>query len=362
MQLIHGSIRSVAVLFMAVAAGCGEPAGRNGIVVMSQNVYFGFDTEPLLAAGSPEEIPILAAQAFQQLLATNFAERAEAIADEIARKRPHLVALQEVALIRIQSPGDSVAGGTTPAETVLYDHLEILQTALASRGLDYRVAGRVQDVDVELPMLTSVDPLSFDDIRLTDYDVVLARGDVDISRVAEVNYQARLFVPSLGLEIPRGYVALDATIGRQSVRFVGTHLEDTPFPDVQLAQAQELAAALALETGTVILVGDLNSPAPGGGAYPFLASQGFDDAWLRNERTGQGSGLTWGHDADLRNPTPAFTVRIDFVLVRESAATAREFRAFVEVWGDDTADRTPSGLWPSDHAGVVAELWHAAQR
>jgi hypothetical protein len=28
----------------------------------------------------------------------------------------------------------------------------------------------------------------------------------------------------------------------------------------------------------------------------------------------------------------------------------------VELVGDKQADRTPSGLWPSDHAGVVATL------
>lgn len=202
-----GSLRFMAFVVATGIAGCaGGRGGEIEIVVVTQNVYFGFDVDPLLSAQSPDDISLLAAQAFQQLLSTNFPERAETIAAEIARKQPHLVGLQEVALIRIQSPRDAVVGGTVPADTVLYDYLEILLSALAARGLDYRVAGKVQDSDVELPMLTSVDPLAFDDIRLTDYDVVLARGDVATSNVTATNFQSKLFVPSLGLEVPRGYV------------------------------------------------------------------------------------------------------------------------------------------------------------
>src|SRR5260370_28330496 len=85
------------------AGGCDDD--DEGIVVMTENVYYGFDTDPLLGAQNPGDIPVLVAQAFQQLLSTDFQERAQAIAGEIARKRPHLIGLQEVALIRIQSPG-----------------------------------------------------------------------------------------------------------------------------------------------------------------------------------------------------------------------------------------------------------------
>mgnify|MGYP000635640060 CR=1 FL=1 len=45
--------------------------------------------------------------------------------------------------------------------------LQILADALAARGLDYTVAGKNQNVDVELPMLVGTSPLAFDDVRLT---------------------------------------------------------------------------------------------------------------------------------------------------------------------------------------------------
>lgn len=349
---------TLAVLILGwPSVGCTDESGE--IRVLTQNVYYGFDVGPLLSAASPDEIPVLAAQAYRQLLSTDFAERAGAIADDIARKRPHLIGLQEVALFRIQSPGDAVGGGTAPAEAVFLDYLQILMSALADRGLDYHVAAKVQNVDVELPMLTGTDPLTFDDIRLTDYDVILARQDVRTGRVTTANYRARLFVPSLGLEVPRGYAAVNATIdGGLTIRFATTHLEDTPYPDVQLAQAIELEAALASEDRKVVLVGDFNSPAPDGGTYQFLRSQGYLDAWVSAGRRDPGNGWTWGHAADLRNTTVQFTQRLDLVLVRPEAGLVHRPVHSVRIWGDELDERTPSGLWPSDHAGVEAVLGH----
>src|SRR5262249_40604951 len=57
------------------------------------------------------------------------------------------------------------------------------------------------------------------------------------------------------------------------------------------------------------------------------------------------------HQAYLRNTTVNFTQRIDLVLYRG------DLRAFdADVVGDELADRTSSGLWPSDHGGVVTTL------
>jgi hypothetical protein len=43
--------------------------------------------------------------------------------------------------------------------------------------------------------------------------------------------------------------------------------------------------------------------------------------------------------------------RIDLILFRGFAGVDN-----MKVFGDLPSDRTPSGLWPSDHAGVVATL------
>ena len=53
----------------------------------------------------------------------------------------------------------------------------------------------------------------------------------------------------------------------------------------------------------------------------------------------------------LDNPVSKLDERIDYVFVRD--ADVRECR----VVGDQPEDRTrPGGIWPSDHAGVVARI------
>jgi hypothetical protein len=62
-------------------------------------------------------------------------------------------------------------------------------------------------------------------------------------------------------------------------------------------------------------------------------------------------GFTAGMTNDLLGPVTLFTSRIDLVLFRGpmSAMSARNV-------GNLESDRTPSGLMPSDHAGVVASI------
>ena len=104
---------------------------NNGYVsVMTRNIYVGTDVDVILQAQDPNQIPVLVAQAFQTLINTNFPERAEALAKEIKKNKPHLIGLQEVSLIRIQSPGDYMTGNSDQAEDVVWDYLEILMSIL----------------------------------------------------------------------------------------------------------------------------------------------------------------------------------------------------------------------------------------
>lgn len=331
------------------------------ITVMTQNVYVGADVDAILAA-DPAQIPVVVALTFQQLLSTGFFERAATIAEQIARTRPHLIGLQEISLIRLQFPGDAAFSGTTPAEDVLFDYLNILMQALKARHLNYRVVGKIKNADVELPMLVSSDPLVFTDVRLTDFDVVLARGDVKISKAVQKNYDVNLIIPDLEITIPRGYVAVDATIKKRTYRFVNTHLEPIipEIPEtllVQLAQANELILTLEDEDKPVIVVGDLNTPASTGKTYQEFVSEGFVDVWTRNLTKSEGEGFTFQHDLNLRNEADTLDQRIDLIFVRNlvrGQTLLGPVRA--KVWGDELAERTPSGLWPSDHAGVIARI------
>jgi endonuclease/exonuclease/phosphatase family metal-dependent hydrolase len=124
---------------------------------------------------------------------------------------------------------------------------------------------------------------------------------------------------------------------------------------IQLGQAQELATVLQNETLPVILVGDLNTPAPTGPTYQFLQGEGFSDLWTLKNNRDEGEGHTSPHDADLRNTTVHLDRRIDLILAKTS--NERLLKGVVaRVVGDELRDRTPSGLWPSDHAGVVARF------
>ncbi len=161
----------------------------------------------------------------------------------------------------------------------------------------------------------------------------------------------------LTLNILRGWVSVDATIAGDTFRFVSTHLESGS-RDVQVAQATELLRLLGGQDLPTILVGDFNSPADGSGTptYGVLVGAGFMDVW--RSANPHDAGLTCCHQADLSNPTRSFSKRLDLILVRDGITHGRRsgFRCVqATLVGHKVSDRV-AGLWPSDHAGVVATL------
>lgn len=82
---------------------------------------------------------------------------------------------------------------------------------------------------------------------------------------------------------------------------------------------------------------------------PVFAAQSFPELVAA---TTTAFGLTCCWETHLLSPVPPFDQRIDLVLHRGP------FRALAaEIVGEDpVADRTASGLFHSDHAGVVARL------
>ena len=67
---------------------------------MTQNIYQGTSFTELITATTPPAFLAAVTTTRQNILATKPAERAAAIAREIARERPDLVALQEAAILR----------------------------------------------------------------------------------------------------------------------------------------------------------------------------------------------------------------------------------------------------------------------
>ena len=133
--------------------------------------------------------------------------------------------------------------------------------------------------------------------------------------------------------------------GGRPFRFVNTHL-DPDSPAVQEQQARELLAGPYATDRPLIAVGDFNSAADGSstGSYGLLTSAGLTDMWAGD------SGFTCCQAELLDNLVSQLSERIDLVLSRGGVKAKS-----TGLVGASSADRL-AGLWPSDHAGVIAEL------
>lgn len=356
-------LSALLLLVLLPIAGCDsneDPEASAEVKVMTYNLYLGAEIFSLVGLPS-DQVPLVAAQLFADVQETNFPARAEAIADLIAEEDPDLIGLQEVTWFRTD-PSDGIE--TPNASTTAFDFLALLQAALDARDLDYRVAATTTNADVEIPSTT--DGATFTDIRLTDRDVILARAAVETSGAVEENFDIFAPVPigDTTVAFTRGYNYVRATVDEVTFTFANAHLEvDDGDPEAaalaQLGQADELRTALSGVPQPIILVGDFNSAADGSGTeistplftgttYDLLTTVAFyTDAAAEVSVTDD----TCCQDADLLNATPDLDQRIDLILYRGAVEPLA-----VEVVGDEAADRTDGGLWPSDHASVVATL------
>lgn len=325
------------------------------LTVMTYNVYVGADMLSLLGITDLLEVPSAVADVYEKTIAADFPARAAGIASIIKAHQPHIIGLQEISLIRTQRPGDRLTGGE-PAEELVLDFLAVVMDALQAEGLNYRVAAKVENFDIEMPMSADGSLAEYDDVRLTDYDVILARDDVGVSRPTQMSYTAMFAVEELFVSVLRGYVAVDATIGGVTYRVVNTHLEafeeSGTMATVRVAQTKELVASLQDETLPIILLGDFNTEAPDGVAYQILLEAGYRDVWQLDS---EGTGHTCCQPGELKNEESALSVRIDQIFIRNLTLSA-SMPIVTRTIGDSAADKIASALWPSDHAGVVAHL------
>lgn len=316
------------------------------LTVMTYNVYVGSSADSLLSVENLGQVPGEVTKIYNNIMASDFPGRAAAIAKTIKTHQPHIIGLQEISLIRRQSPGDFITGGTVSAEEIILNCLQILMDALQAEGLSYQVAAQVENMDIEMPLFTDS---GIDDVRLTDYDVILARSDVEISNPMSANYANAFTIEKFGFEAKRGYAAVEVTVSGTTYRVVNTHLE-TLTEENRVAQTQELVDILSSETLPIILLGDFNTRAIDGTAYQILLSAGYADVWQMDS---DGTGNTCCQDDDILNEMSDLTVRIDQIFVRNMDLSLPVLSFTV---GDKPSDRLPSGLWPSDHAGVVAQI------
>lgn len=378
-KLVAALLAAVSLAPLAYAQGDDDK-----IKVLSRNIYLGADIFPVLAAAQdpdPLAVPLAVTEVFQTAQATNFPERAAALADEIARHSPDVIGLQEVSIWSTQIPGDFLAGNPTAANDTVYDFLAILQANLQARGMNYEVAASVDNADIELPFvagITSQGPI-LGDVRLQDRDVTLVRSGIQYSNEFSGNFTYNGVVDINGVQasFTRGYNMVDVNVKGADYRFVNTHLEvggAEPFKSLQAVQMNELLALVGATNASgapVIMVGDFNSDPreeafigqsgiPGLDglqlAPPYLQAllAGFGDTWTMQKNI-KGNGYTCCFDDTVSDETAELYSRIDHVFVKENGRPVE--RSMSKVLGDSAADMTDtSNLYPSDHAGVYAKI------
>lgn len=328
---------------IAAALGLAAPAQadtrRQQLDVATYNIYQGADLTPLFTAPNLPELVRRAGVAYDQVVATDFPLRARAISRLIKKDRPEVIGLQEVALWKTGPQGGDL--------TTSYDFLDILLSALRKAGLDYRAVAADTTFSGTLP-ISATKQASF-----TDRDVILVRHGVRVTNAQSHIYTAKLVVPTasgITFTIPRGWSTVDVKLAGKPVRVANTHLEPVA-PPVRNAQGKELYDALAQSPYPVTAVGDFNSlPEDMTGPYGTFTAGGYEEAWSTVHDAGRG--FTAVQDPNLTNVPSKLDSRIDYVFYQPGRLSA----LYADVIGDKLRDRTPTGLWPSDHAGLVVRL------
>lgn len=394
---------SVAALPLLLAA---LPArAETDISIMTQNEYLGTDLAPLLRAPDAATFNTALVTALTEVASSDFPRRAERMAKLIAKRKPHLVAAQEVwyfQCVDLAPPADGYGCSHPSIADAFNDQLSVMLSALAAQGAIYHAVGVVENLDlrdITVEGLPAGVPFYINGVPALllalDRDVILVRNDIfaagnaspapipcALPSVNGCNFQAfvEAVTPAGPLAVNRGFVGVDATIDDKDYRFVNTHLEvHQPDPSnpvssfFQAAQAAELIQTLALTTPmdrTLIVAGDINSspdhtgvpgplplppPFDAGILPPYMqfAYSGYVDTWTAQPEPTDG--FTCCQLPDLSNTANLLNERIDVIFTRDVPVSVSD----VEVVGDRATDKTPSpepALWPSDHGSVTAEI------
>jgi endonuclease/exonuclease/phosphatase family metal-dependent hydrolase len=374
-----GLLALAAALVLSLVAAPGAEAkqkahdGKGEVVkVMTRNLYLGADLAPAIEAKGLGEFTSATGKILRDVTANDFPVRAKGLAQEIIKKSPDLLGLQEVALWRTGPPSlEPLLGGSPPsASTVRYDYLQLLLDQLNKGKKRYRVAAANDEFDFEAPAdengvpgdgPNKVIPNAEINGRLTMRDVILAKvgKSVRVSHPQTGHFATLLIEKVQGVSIPvtRGWASVDARVnGGQKLHFVDTHLESfdpsSEVPSVRARQASELLAGPLKSKLPTILVGDLNSDdntvAPGDQqAYRTLLAGGMRErstdkplgCCLNSSLLAEGAG---GSIAD-------FNHQVDHVMTADPKK--------VKLISSSVTGRKPvNGFWDSDHAGLFSSL------
>jgi endonuclease/exonuclease/phosphatase family metal-dependent hydrolase len=347
----------------AVALGASAYADNRDRVlkVMTRNMDTGTDLGFIFSATDQFSFLLAVTATFQESHASNIGERAAGVAAEIHDQQPDFVSLQELTQWRIGPAGAAPLTTGGPATLVVDDSLQSLLTALNALGEHYALVALQQQSDAEAPAIFNASLRLFN-VRLTDFNAVLVRSDLPVDELKIENVQMDYFQAFLTLPTPvgqvpllRGWIAVDAKVRGKPYRLVDAHLESFD-PNVQAAETLELVNGPALSPDSVVIAGDFNSDAENpdptfGPAYQILLSAGFVDSWAAVHPSDPGYTIPL-YLEDPFNPDATPNRRIDLILTHDGSDVIAAFDSVLI----GLTDRTPSGLLPSDHAGVVSSF------
>jgi hypothetical protein len=347
---------------VAVTTAQGPPAnpgdqGGGKLKVMTYNVYVGTEYAGMTSS-SLDDFLQAATNLVLDVRASDPAGRALAVARQIAVHSPHLVSLQEVFTLSTGLSRDDL--------TLEYDYLELILQALADLGMQYAPVASLTTWDATVPSSLGLY------VRNTWRVALLARADLKAEHLVLTNVQSATWPVAYTLRVslraldgradlcpvalssdgrcrmpmPRGWISADVVYRGDWFRFIGAHL-DSASPVFEVPQGLELLNGPANTALPVVVAADLNCDCSDSGD-PFyetcvnFSDYGFTDAWTVARPWEPG--YTVGE-------IPNLTGRSDYVMVRgplEVSAAA--------IVGKEPADMTTTGLYPSDHAGVVVKF------
>jgi len=329
-------------------------AGRD-LRVMTYNVNEGTDFLQIQAATDLNSFLVAVGQTITQVRGTNPPARMRAVAKQIIDADPTLVSLEE--LDEWYTSSFNPATGACGSPTLEFATLQELQDALVEQGAHYTLAQEGQQY--AFPLIPGfIPPSTYLCVSVVNHVAILARTDLDPERFQGSNpqtaqYSTILQFPSpIGLlPLPRAWVSVDATFDHKEFRYIGTHLESV-VPAIREAQGAELRAGPGNTSLPVIIAMDSNAqaaPLPQDPAYLDFIAAGYDDGWA--EIFPLVPGLTCCQDEADNNPVSQLYQRIDLVLTLGKAKVRS-----IALFNTEPKDRIIGGLWPSDHAGVVAHV------
>jgi hypothetical protein len=399
--LVLGLIAALTLALLPGAADAKAKGKKKGhqLTVMTRNLYLGADLGPALNATGTSEAINAAYEIEQQVHRTKFPSvRAALLANEIKKRTPDVVGLQEAAWWRTGAysltpalTGNPVASQTDPeGGDFLTDLLNQLNkggkkgSASAAKkkkakSPKYRIAVVKTEFDYELPVSNNPDPITFcgsnpsqcHNERLTMRDAILVKKGVKVSNPTSGTFGTLLRVlvgGVLPVDVTRGWAAVDIKAHGRKLHVVDSHFEafdsgssnqtnkgtTVPKGGVREAQAKELIAAGGPATSRfpTLLLGDFNSDSPVHGdqvdpgdalAYRALLAGGWSERAITPPPFG-----CCIQDPNLSNPSSAgVTHRVDHIMSNTKKVKFKK--------GGLTTTYA-NGLWSSDHFGVWSQL------